>query len=159
MATPRRSAGLLAHRRRGGALEVLLVHPGGPYWQRKDAGAWSIPKGEIDDDEDALAAARREFAEETGAAPDGPFVALPPCKLRSGKVVVAWAVEADLDVDRLRSDTFTIEWPPRSGTMASFPEVDRYGWFGLAEAAVKINAGQRALLDALASTLGSTDGP
>ena len=152
--TARRSAGLLAWRLRDGAPEVLLVHPGGPYWKRKDAGAWSVPKGEFDDGEDALAAARREFEEETGVALDGPFVALPPCRLRSGKTVVAWAVQADLDVASLRSNTFTIEWPPRSGTMATFPEVDRYGWFGLDEAAEKINAGQRPLLDALVTASG-----
>ena len=159
MTAGRRSAGILAYRWCDGVIEVLLAHPGGPYWKRKDAGAWSVPKGEVDDGEDALAAACREFAEETGVAPDGPFVALPPCRLRSGKIVVAWAVAADLDVARLRSNTFTIEWPPRSGTMASFPEVDRYGWFALVEAALKINAGQRPLLDALASILASGGGP
>ena len=111
MARRQRSAGILAWRRRDGALEVLLVHPGGPFWQRKDAGAWSIPKGEIDDGEEALAAARREFAEETGVAVDGVFVELPPCRLRSGKVVEAFAVEADLDVERMRSNVFELEWP------------------------------------------------
>jgi predicted NUDIX family NTP pyrophosphohydrolase len=149
MTHARTSAGVLAYRMRDGALEVLLVHPGGPFWATKDAGAWSIPKGEFDAGEDAFAAAKREFEEETGAAIDGAFVALPPCKLRSGKAVLAWAVEADLDVALLRSNTFEIAWPPRSARMASFPEVDRYGYFTLDEAAVKINAGQRPLLDAL----------
>ena len=149
----RRSAGLLAWRRRDGVLEVLLVHPGGPFWIHKDAGAWSIPKGEIDDGEDALAVARREFAEETGVAVDGAFAALPACRLRSGKVVEAWAVEADLDVEHLRSNAFEMEWPPRSGRMQSFPEVDRYAYFALDEAVRRIGAGQRPLLDALAATL------
>ncbi|HEY8244624.1 MAG TPA: NUDIX domain-containing protein [Casimicrobiaceae bacterium] len=134
---------------RDGVLEVLLVHPGGPFWANKDAGAWSIPKGEFDAGEDPLAAAKREFEEETGVAIDGAFVALPSCKLRGGKTVHAWAVEADLDVERLRSNTFEIAWPPRSGRTQSFPEVDRYGYFTLDEAAEKINAGQRPLLDAL----------
>jgi predicted NUDIX family NTP pyrophosphohydrolase len=149
MTRARTSAGVLAYRVLDGLLEVLLVHPGGPFWASKDAGAWSIPKGEFDAGEDAFAAAKREFEEETGVAIDGAFVALPPCKLRGGKTVHAWAVEADLDVAQLRSNTFEIAWPPRSGRMASFPEVDRYGYFTLAEAAAKINAGQRPLLDAL----------
>ena len=154
MTRARTSAGVLAYRVRDGVLEVLLVHPGGPFWTNKDAGAWSIPKGEFDADEDALAAAKREFEEETGTAIDGAFVALPPCKLRGGKTVHAWAVEADLDVAQLRSNTFEIAWPPRSGRMQSFPEVDRYGYFTLDEAAQKLNAGLRTLLDALAQAVG-----
>ena len=150
MAHARASAGILVYRRREGRVEVLLVHPGGPFWKHKDAGAWSIPKGEFDAQEDALVAARREFAEETGVAIDGGFVELPACRLRGGKVVRAWAVEADLDVAAMRSNTFDLEWPPRSGRMQSFPEVDRYGYFTLDEAAEKINAGQRPLLEALA---------
>ena len=150
----RRSAGILAWRRRGGALEVLLAHPGGPFWARKDAGAWSIPKGEVEDGEDGLTAAKREFAEETGVAVDGAFAALPPCRLRGGKVVEAWAVEADLDVGRLRSNAFEMEWPPRSGTMQSFPEVDRYGYFAPADALEKIGAGQRPLIEALVAAIG-----
>jgi predicted NUDIX family NTP pyrophosphohydrolase len=153
MAKRRRSAGILAWRRRGGAVEVLLVHPGGPFWRRKDDGAWSIPMGELDDGEEALAAARREFAEETGVAVDGAFVALPPCRLRSGKVVEAFAVEADLDVDAMRSNVFELEWPPRSGKTEAFPEVDRYAYFSLDDAAEKLNAGQRPLLAALAARL------
>jgi predicted NUDIX family NTP pyrophosphohydrolase len=147
----KRSAGLVAWRRRGGAVEVLLAHPGGPFWARRDDGAWTIPKGEIDDGEDALAAARREFAEETGVALDGAFVPLPACRLASGKAIEAFAVEADLDVARLRSNTFEIEWPPRSGRRSAFPEVDRYAYFALDAAALKLNAGQRPLLDALAA--------
>ena len=147
------SAGIILYRRQNTGIEVLLVHPGGPFWTNKDAGAWSIPKGEFDADEDALAAAKREFEEETGTAIDGAFVALPPCKLRGGKTVHAWAVEADLDVAQLRSNTFEIAWPPRSGRTTSFPEVDRYGYFAPDEAAVKINEGQRPLLDALADAV------
>jgi predicted NUDIX family NTP pyrophosphohydrolase len=147
----RRSAGLLAWRVRDGAAQVLLAHPGGPFWARRDEGVWTIPKGEIDDGEDPLDAAKREFAEETGVALDGAFVALPPCRLRSGKTVIAWAVEADLDVARLRSNTFDVEWPPRSGRVARFPEIDRYAYFALDEAERKLNAGQRPLVRALAS--------
>ena len=153
MTRARSSAGLLAYRMRDGVLEVLLVHPGGPFWSNKDAGAWSIPKGEFDAGEEPLAAAKREFAEETGVAVDGALVALPPCKLRGGKTVHAWAFEADLDIERLRSNTFEIAWPPRSGRTQTFPEVDRYGFFTLDEAAEKINAGQRPLLEALREAL------
>ena len=131
---------------RDGMLEVLLVHPGGPFWKNKDAGAWSIPKGEFGPGEDALAAAKREFEEETGAGIDGAFVPLPPRKQKSGKTVHAWAIAADLDVARMRSNTFEMEWPPKSGRMQSFPEVDRHAWFPVAEAHEKINEGQRPFL-------------
>ena len=147
----RQSAGLLLHRVRAGIVEVFLVHPGGPLWKNKDAGAWSIPKGEFADGDDALAAARREFEEETGTRIEGRFVALAPVRQRGGKIVHAWAVEADLAPENLASNTFTLEWPPRSGRMQSFPEVDRYGWFALDEARAKINDGQRPLLDELAT--------
>ncbi len=151
----KRSAGILLHRttaRRG--LEVLLVHPGGPFWARKDAGAWSIPKGEYDDDEDPLIAARREFAEELGqAVPEGAAVALGEVKQKAGKLVVAWAVEGDLDLAAVVSNTFEMEWPRGSGRMQEFPEVDRAEWFGLEEAAERILESQRPLLDALAATL------
>jgi len=147
----RQSAGLLLHRKCAGAVEVFLVHPGGPLWKNKDAGAWSIPKGEFAQGEDALAAARREFEEETGKRIDGTFVALAPVRQRGGKVVHAWAVEADLALDGLASNTVTIVWPPRSGRMQSFPEVDRYAWFALEEARFKINEGQRPLLDEVAA--------
>ncbi|MFO1313847.1 MAG: NUDIX domain-containing protein [Burkholderiales bacterium] len=147
--TQRASAGLLLCRRTVDGLQVFLVHPGGPFWARKDAGAWSIPKGECAADEDLLLAARREFEEETGVAVDGDFRALPPVRQRGGKVVHAWVLERDLPLDGLASNTFAMEWPPRSGRVQSFPEVDRYCWFSLEEARAKINEGQRPLLDAL----------
>jgi len=125
------------------------VHPGGPIWRNKEAGAWTIPKGEFVEGEDALAAARREFEEETGQRIDGRFVSLAPIRQRGGKLVHAWAVEGDIAVDGLASNTFTMEWPPRSRKMQSFPEVDRYSWFALDEARAKINDAQRALLDEL----------
>jgi predicted NUDIX family NTP pyrophosphohydrolase len=147
----KRSAGILLHRRGAdGAREVLLVHPGGPFWAKKDAGAWSIPKGEYDDGEDARAAALREFAEELGTpAPEGDLVDLGEVRQRSGKTVVAWALEGDADADAIRSNTFTMEWPPRSGRMQEFPEVDRAGWFALDEAREKLNSAQAELLDRL----------
>jgi predicted NUDIX family NTP pyrophosphohydrolase len=146
---PKRSAGLLMYRRRGGALELLLVHPGGPFWTKKDDGAWSIPKGEYDDGEDPLAAATREFAEEVGAVPDGDFIDLGDVTQAGRKVVHAFAVESDFDVARLRSNTFEIEWPPKSGRKRSFPEVDRAGWFAVDEARRKILAGQRPFIERL----------
>ena len=140
---------------RNETLEVFLVHPGGPLWRNKDAGAWSIPKGEFVDGEDALAAARREFEEETGTCVEGEFVALTPVRQRGGKIVHAWSVEGDVALDGLASNTVTMEWPPRSGKMQSFPEVDRYGWFELDEARARINEAQRALLDELATLAAS----
>ena len=146
---PRTSAGVLLYRLTDGAPQVLLVHPGGPYWEKKDTGAWSIPKGEFAAPEDGLTAAQREFAEETGASLAGDFRALEPVKQPGGKVVCAWALEGDFDPASLRSNTFTIEWPPRSGTRASFPEVDRAAWFTLHEARRKIVRGQRVLISQL----------
>jgi predicted NUDIX family NTP pyrophosphohydrolase len=146
---PKRSAGLLLYRLTGGEVEVFLVHPGGPYWAKKNEGAWSIPKGEIDEGEDPLAAARREFKEETGVWPEGEAIPLGTVRQPGGKLVTAFAVEGDLDADTIRSNTFTMEWPPRSGRMRAFPEVDRAGWFGKEEAERKILKGQRAILDAL----------
>jgi predicted NUDIX family NTP pyrophosphohydrolase len=143
---PKKSAGLLLFRRREG-LEVLLVHPGGPLWAKKDEGAWSIPKGEIDADEDPLAAARREFEEELGSSVTGDFVTLAPIRQASGKLVYAWAVEADFDTATFTSGTFSMEWPPRSGRQQEFPEVDRAEWFTIDEAKRKINKGQVPLLD------------
>jgi predicted NUDIX family NTP pyrophosphohydrolase len=137
------------YRRRDSTLEVFLVHPGGPFWAKKDAGAWSIPKGEIDPAEDPLAAARREFAEETGLAVEGRFQPLAPVTQAGGKIVQAWAVEGDLDPTALQSNSFSIEWPPRSGRQATFPEVDRAAWFPLEIARQKINPAQAALLDEL----------
>ena len=145
----RTSAGLLLYRRVHNAVEVLLVHPGGPFWAKKDDGAWSIPKGEFEAPEDPLAAALREFAEETGATLNGPFDALRPVRQSGGKVVYAFAVEGDLDADTVESNMFTMEWPPRSGRQASFPEIDRAAWFGIVEAQAKMLKGQLPLLDEL----------
>jgi predicted NUDIX family NTP pyrophosphohydrolase len=151
---PEVSAGLLLYRGHGAALEVLLVHPGGPLWKKRDAGAWTIPKGLADAGEDLLAAARREFAEETGsAAPDGDYLALGTVRLKSGKIVHAWAVRGEFDTATLRSNSFEMEWPPRSGRRASFPEVDRAEFFGLENARVKINAAQAALIERLVAAI------
>jgi predicted NUDIX family NTP pyrophosphohydrolase len=148
----RRSAGLLLYRRRAGGVEVLLVHPGGPFFARKDAGAWTIPKGEVAPGETALACARREFEEETGACiDDGEFVALPAIRQAGGKEVVAFAVEADFDAAALRSNTFTIEWPRSSGRFATFPEVDRAEWMTLERAAGRMHPAQAAWLPAIAA--------
>lgn len=151
--SPRRSAGILLHRRQGGELEVLLVHPGGPFWARRDEGAWSIPKGEYDADEDALTAARREFEEELGTVPPaGPTDDLGEIRQKGGKLVRAFAIEGDLDVRRITSNTFSLEWPPRSGRMIQVPEVDRAQWFALDEAGKKINRAQVELLERLAAS-------
>jgi predicted NUDIX family NTP pyrophosphohydrolase len=144
------SAGLLLHRRRAGALEVLLVHPGGPAWAKRDLGAWSIPKGEHEPGEEPLNAAKREFEEELGVqAPDGPVQDLGEIRQRAGKRVRAWALRGELDVSRITSNTIPFEWPPRSGKTIEIPEVDRAEWFGLEEAREKINVGQVPLLDRL----------
>ncbi len=150
---PKTSAGVLLYRRSDSGLQVLLVHPGGPFFTNKDPGYWSVPKGEIDEEEDALVAAKREFAEETGCTVGGDFLQLTPVKQKSGKIVLCWAVEGDCDADAITSNTFTLEWPPKSGTMREFPEVDRAGWFGMAEAKKKINTAQAALLDELQKKL------
>ncbi|MDG4854744.1 MULTISPECIES: NUDIX domain-containing protein [unclassified Mesorhizobium] len=144
---PQRSAGLLIFKQTAGVFEFLLVHPGGPFWARKDEGAWSIPKGLIDDGEDDLVAARREAEEELGVAIDGDFQPVGSYKQPGGKIVIAWSVEADIDVNAVRSNMFTMEWPPRSGAMKEFPEVDKAGWFSLPEAGLKILEGQRPILD------------
>jgi predicted NUDIX family NTP pyrophosphohydrolase len=144
---PQRSAGLLIYRRTAGAFEFLLVHPGGPFWARKDEGAWSIPKGLIESDEDELDAARREAEEELGASIHGQFQRVGAYKQPGGKIVIAWSVEADIDADAVRSNMFIMEWPPRSGRMKEFPEVDKAGWFSLPEAGLKILKGQRPILD------------
>jgi predicted NUDIX family NTP pyrophosphohydrolase len=145
------SAGILLYRRRGGELEVLLVHPGGPFWARRDAGAWSIPKGEYAPDEEPLAAARREFQEELGVAPpEGPALELGEIRQRGGKLVRAWALEGDLDASAVTSNTFELEWPPRSGRLMEVPEVDRAEWLTLERAREKINPAQAELLDRLA---------
>ena len=146
----RASAGLLLYRRRG-VLEVFLVHPGGPFWAKKDAGAWSLPKGEFVEGDDPLAAAKREFTEETGFPIDGEFRRLDPLKQRSGKVIHAWAIEADCDASQVRSNLFSLEWPPKSGQMQKFPEVDRAEWFSIPEARKRIIAGQVGFIDQLTS--------
>jgi predicted NUDIX family NTP pyrophosphohydrolase len=149
-----RSAGILLFRRAGTSIEVLIVHPGGPLWARRDEGAWSIPKGECDPGEDPLAAARREFAEEIGAlAPAGEPLALGEVRLKSGKRVIAWALEGDLDAAAIRSNTFTMPWPPRSGRTQAFPEVDRGAWFDPARARVKLNPTQAEFIDRLVDIL------
>ena len=148
------SAGLLLHRVRGGATEVLLVHPGGPAWARRDAGAWSIPKGEPRPREDPLAAARREFAEELGSEPpEGPAVDLGEVRQKSGKRVRAFALPGDLDASAITSNTCLVQWPPRSGRTIEIPEVDRAEWFALAEAREKINPAQATLLERLQERL------
>ncbi len=148
------SAGILLHRERDGKREVLLVHPGGPAWAKRDAGAWSIPKGEYDAGEDPLEAGRREFAEELGSPPpDGPAHELGEIRQKSGKRVKAWAIEGDLDASRITSNTCEMQWPPRSGRMIEVPEVDRAEWFSLKDARERINPAQVALLERLAGLL------
>ena len=148
---PKTSAGILLYRRAPGGLEVFLIHPGGPFWAKKDK--WSIPKGEYEPDEDPLAAARREFQEETGSPIDGDFLHLGQIRQPSGKQVTAWAVEGDFDPSTLVSNTCQIEWPPRSGRQIEVPEADRGAWFSLESARTKIFQGQEALLDRLAAAL------
>jgi predicted NUDIX family NTP pyrophosphohydrolase len=143
---PKQSAGLILYRRRGSKLEVLLVHPGGPFFARKDAGAWSIPKGEADPGEDLLVAARREFAEELGFAPSGDFLPLGFVTLKSGKIVHAWAIAGDWDPSLIESNSFVMEWPPGSGNQQEFPEVDRAEFFEIEEARRRINPAQAELL-------------
>ncbi|HEU4679359.1 MAG TPA: NUDIX domain-containing protein [Terrimicrobiaceae bacterium] len=146
----KRSAGILIYRRNGEKLEVLLVHPGGPFWIKKDQGAWSIPKGEVAEGEDLLLAARRELREETGLAPSGNFIDLGTAKQKSGKTVYAWAVEVNRNVTVSQpSNVFELEWPPHSGKRQTFPEVDRVEFFSAAEAEIKINPSQRVFLERL----------
>jgi predicted NUDIX family NTP pyrophosphohydrolase len=151
---PQRSAGILLFRHGEPGLEVLLVHPGGPFFARRDDGAWSIPKGLYEDGEEPLAAARREFAEELGSeCPDGSALELGEIRQKNGKRVTAWAVEGDLDADSITSNTFELEWPPRSGRRQEFPEIDRAAWFTLDAARTKLLAAQTPLLDRLADAL------
>ena len=150
---PRRSAGLLLYRRRSGAIEVFLVHPGGPFFAKKDKSAWGVPKGEYEPDEDALDAARREFTEETGFPAEGAFVELGTIQQKGGKIVVAWAFEGDYDPAKLVSNTCEIEWPPRSRRMITIPEVDAGRWFTIAEAREFMREDQHPLLDRLQEAL------
>jgi predicted NUDIX family NTP pyrophosphohydrolase len=146
----KQSAGILLYRLRAGAPEVLLVHPGGPFWAKKDLGVWSIPKGEYERGEDPRATALREFEEELGSPPpDGALTELGTTRQASGKLVTAWAAEGDLDAEAVKSNTFEMEWPPRSGVMREFPEIDRAEWFSLAEARRRINPAQVAFLERL----------
>ncbi|MCR8556098.1 NUDIX domain-containing protein [Mucilaginibacter sp. BJC16-A38] len=145
------SAGILLYRKAGNQLQIFLVHPGGPFFKNKDLGAWSIPKGEFTDDEEPLAAAKREFEEETGKKVDGDFIELNPVKLKSGKKVYAWAVEGDIDHEAIVSNLFEMEWPPKSGKKQAFPEIDRAGWFEADEAKLKINIAQAAFIEELAA--------
>ena len=155
MAARGSSAGILLHRAGNDGREVLLVHPGGPFWAKKDDGAWSIPKGELDPGEDPRACALREFAEETGTTlPPGELADLGEVRLKSGKTVVGFAAEGDLDAAAIVSNTFELEWPPRSGRRQAFPEVDRAGWFGLDAARAKLNPAQAAFVDRLEALLG-----
>jgi predicted NUDIX family NTP pyrophosphohydrolase len=149
----KRSAGLLPYRKRGSSLEVFLVHPGGPFWRKKDAGAWSIPKGEYPEGEDPLDGARREFQEETGRTPDGDLIPLTEIRQSGGKYVKAWAMETDFDASTIVSNTFFLEWPPKSGKQQEFPEVDRAGWFSIETAREKILPAQAVFLDELISKL------
>ena len=149
----RRSAGILLYRLRDNRLEVLLVHPGGPFWSNRDEGAWSIPKGEFENGEEPLAAALREFEEELGTSALGEPVPLTPIRQKGGKEVLAWALEGDLETAQIRSNSFSIEWPPRSGRLQEFPEVDRAEWFGVDAAIKKINPAQAALVRELADRL------
>lgn len=152
---PQHSAGILLYRRRTANVEVLLVHPGGPFWRKKDDGVWSIPKGLYETDEDPLAAARREFTEETGSVADGDVVDLGAFRQPSGKIVRAFAIESDFDLASFRSNMFTMEWPPRSGKRQDFPEADRAGWFTPEDALRKITKGQAPIVRALIARLGA----
>ena len=149
----RQSAGILLYRLTKSGLEVFLVHPGGPYWARRDRGAWTIPKGEFEADEEPFTAAIREFFEETGAQVHGPFMPLGSVRQRSGKLVSVWAAEGDFDPQDLKSNSFSLEWPPNSGGQQEFPEVDRAAWFSVDEGRMKINSGQLAFIERLQEIL------
>jgi predicted NUDIX family NTP pyrophosphohydrolase len=155
----KKSAGLLLFRETAVGLEVLLVHPGGPFWAKKDDGSWSIPKGEFADGEEPLAAAKREFEEEMGVPPAGDFIPLESLKQPSGKLVFAWALRSDFDPSRLKSNMFSMEWPPRSGRQQEFPEVDKAAWFGVEAARLKILKGQAGFLDQLLAIIQNAGRP
>lgn len=150
---PKKSAGILFYRLTDGFTEVLLVHPGGPFWVNKDIGAWSVPKGEFEPGEEPLAAAIREVKEELGIEVSGDFLELAPAKQKSGKIIYTWALQRDVDVSNITSNTFELEWPPKSGKMIQVPEVDRAGWFNMQEARDKIIPGQVPVLESLADKL------
>ncbi len=152
---PKKSAGLLMYRHRQGVFEVFLVHPGGPFWQKKDVAAWSIPKGEYTTDEDPLEVAKREFQEETGFKATGKFVPLTSRKQPSGKIITAWAFEGDCNASAIKSNTFSMEWPPHSGKREEFPKVDQAGWFSIPDAKKKIIEGQSGFVDELVRILKS----
>jgi predicted NUDIX family NTP pyrophosphohydrolase len=149
----RKSAGILLYRFNKNSLELFLVHPGGPFWKGKETGAWTIPKGEFTDDEEPLAAAAREFEEETGTTIKGAFIELRPVKQKAGKLVYCWAVEGDIDADNIKSNTYKQEWPYKSGKWKSFPEVDKAAWFSIEDAKEKINPAQVAFIDELIELL------
>jgi predicted NUDIX family NTP pyrophosphohydrolase len=149
----KKSAGLLMYRRHNGELEVMLVHPGGPFWAKKDLSSWSVPKGEYTNDEEPFEVAKREFQEETGFKAEGKFIALTPIKQPGGKLITVWAFEGNCDASKIKSNTFKMEWPPRSGKQQEFPEVDRAGWFKIAVAKKKILKGQTGFIDELYKTL------
>lgn len=154
---PKQSAGILLYRFRNETPEVLLVHPGGPFWAKKDKGVWSIPKGEIEENENPFAAAKRETAEETGIDLEimntSSFIELSPVKIKSGKIIFAWAVEGDFDTNEIKSNSFEMEWPPKSGQRKQFPEADKAGWFSIDEAKIKVNEAQVAILEELADKI------
>jgi len=156
----KQSAGILVYRRKGAAIEVLIVHPGGPFWAKKDKGAWSVPKGEFEEGEEGQVAAKREFREELGhPVPEGEYVELGTVKNKSGKVIHAWAVEGDLDVSIVKSNTFQMEWPPKSGQQQDFQEVDKAGWFSPEKAMEKLNQAQVPLVERLTEELGIKPDP
>jgi len=151
---PKKSAGILVFRKNHEEYEVLLVHPGGPFWAKKDLNSWSVPKGEFEDDEEPLSAAKREFEEETGFAIDGKFIELFPVKQASGKIIYIWAVQGDIDISGVTSNLFKLEWPPKSGAFKEFPEIDRAEWFVFETAKQKILSGQIPILENLQKILG-----
>ena len=153
----KKSAGILLYRVKNKFLEVFLVHPGGPFWAKKDLGVWSIPKGEFTEDENPLDAAKREFQEEIGIYCTGEFIPLTAAKQKGGKIVYAWALEGDIDPNQIKSNTFEIEWPPKSGKKQEFPEIDKGEWFNISEAKQKINKNQVALIEELMSKLDFTE--
>jgi len=147
------SAGILVYKKENDEILFFIAHPGGPFWKNKDIGAWSIPKGEFNQDENAFDAAIREFKEETGTKPKGNFIELAPVKLKSGKMIYAWAVEDDIDADKIISNVFPLEWPPKSGKFIDVPEIDRCGWFGKEEALGKLNMAQNAFIEEILNVI------